>query len=395
MNLFSPADNTKVCGNVCYVIDGGYLLHKFVWRKGERFSVIYQRYVDYVSGHFKRNVIIVFDGYSNDIAKNNTKSAERLRRAKELNSPDTLLDASMCVSTTQEQFLSNEKNKAHFIDFIKVTFSSSGISVKQADGDADLLIVQTALDISTNQESVVIVKEDTDLLVILSGIADSSHGNVFFMKPGRGQAQPQVFSTTEESEARRAYPCLSCYDCDPPTEAAARQHSLRVYQQVQRWKDIMKQPESWGWQQGTMGLHPIPTMLEAEPAELLRIISCKCEKGCGTRCSCRKAGLTCTEICSSCRGMDCTNRREIDLHDDDNGQDDPFNISQGNATLPTTTREIHLDADDDCRDEQNLDISQDYPYQSTTTRDVDQDPCQDEQNLHDNCNVAGPSTDYT
>nr|CAI5843460.1 unnamed protein product [Callosobruchus analis] len=180
MNLFSPADNTKVCGNVCYVIDGGYLLHKVVWRKGERFSVICQRYVDYVSRHFKRNVIIVFDGYSNDIAKNNTKSGERLRRVKKLNSPDTLFDASMCVTTTQEQFLSNEKNKARFIDFIKVAFSSSGIYVKQADGDADLLIVQTALDISTNQESVVIFGEDTDLLVILSGIADSSHGNVFY-----------------------------------------------------------------------------------------------------------------------------------------------------------------------------------------------------------------------
>nr|CAI5843459.1 unnamed protein product [Callosobruchus analis] len=180
----------------------------------------------------------------------------------------------------------------------------------------------------------------------------------------------------------------------PPTEAAARQHSLRVYHQIQQWKGIMKQPESWGWRQGTMGLQPIPTTLEAAPAELLRIISCKCEKGCGTRCSCRRAGLTCTEIYSS-RGMDCTNRREIDLDDDDCGQDDPLNISQDNAILPTTTREIHLDADGDCRDEQNLDISQDYPYQSTTTRNVDQHPCKDEQNLHDNSNVAGPSTDYT
>nr|CAI5830025.1 unnamed protein product [Callosobruchus analis] len=61
--------------------------------------------------------------------------------------------------------------------------------------------------------------------------------------------------------------------------------------------------------------------------------------------------------------MDCTNGREIDLDDDDYGQDDPLNISQDNATQPTTTREIHLDADDDCRDEQNLDISQDYSYQ--------------------------------
>nr|CAH7731434.1 unnamed protein product [Callosobruchus chinensis] len=124
----------------------------------------------------------------------------------------------------------------------------------------------------------------------------------------------------------------------PPTEAAAREHSPRVYHQVQQWKVIMKQPASWRWRQWTKGLQSIPTTLEAAPTELLRIISCKCEKGCGTRCSCHRAGLTCTEICSSCHGMDYTTRREIDLDDDDYGQDDPLNISQENATLPTTTR---------------------------------------------------------
>nr|CAH7731432.1 unnamed protein product [Callosobruchus chinensis] len=127
---------------------------------------------------------------SHSIAKHvdyKVMSAVRLRRAKKLNSPDTL------YTTTQEQFLNNEKNKARLIDLIKVAFSSSGISVKQADGDANLLIVQTVLDISTNQEPAVIVVEDFDLLVILSSNADISHANAFFMKPGRGKSQPQEF----------------------------------------------------------------------------------------------------------------------------------------------------------------------------------------------------------
>jgi hypothetical protein len=33
----------------------------------------------------------------------------------------------------------------------------------------------------------------------------------------------------------------------PPTSAAAKYHSMRVYHQVQQWKRVSLQPEDWGW----------------------------------------------------------------------------------------------------------------------------------------------------
>ncbi|KAG5879205.1 hypothetical protein JTB14_030164 [Gonioctena quinquepunctata] len=55
----------------------------------------------------------------------------------------------------------------------------------------------------------------------------------------------------------------------PPTKAAARQHSLRAYQQVQWWLGYKKEAESWGWQQGLQEFTPVLTSLEAAPQELL------------------------------------------------------------------------------------------------------------------------------
>ena len=94
----------------------------------------------------------------------------------------------------------------------------------------------------------------------------------------------------------------------PPTSAAAKHHSLRVYFQVQQWKGNKSlNPEEWGWKvhEGTMV--PISTDRAPAPPELLEAIRCKCRTGCSTmRCSCRKNGMDCSMACSECRGA-CAN----------------------------------------------------------------------------------------
>lgn len=50
-------------------------------------------------------------------------------------------------------------------------------------------------------------------------------------------------------------------------------------------------------------------MQEVAPAELLQIISCRCIKGCGNRCGCRKFRLQCSEICYHCHGQSCSNAK--------------------------------------------------------------------------------------
>ena len=79
----------------------------------------------------------------------------------------------------------------------------------------------------------------------------------------------------------------------PPTLAAARQHSFRVYYQVQEWKCLGiafgLNALEWGFQQQRGQLHPVPTELPPAPDELLKIIKCWCTvSDCSSkgRCTC-------------------------------------------------------------------------------------------------------------
>lgn len=87
----------------------------------------------------------------------------------------------------------------------------------------------------------------------------------------------------------------------PPTTAAARQHSYRVYHQIAQWKGIKLSPHEWGWQGSP--LEPVRTTQQPAPASLLALIFCGCAKGCGQRCGCRTAGLKCSVVCSKCEGI--------------------------------------------------------------------------------------------
>ena len=102
----------------------------------------------------------------------------------------------------------------------------------------------------------------------------------------------------------------------PPTSAALKYHSLRVYYQVQEWIGVdTLDPKEWGWKICEGRMVPLTTDLEAAPRDLLEIVRCTCRTGCSTvRCSCRKNGLPCTFGCGQCKGV-CSNIYDIDLDD--------------------------------------------------------------------------------
>ena len=96
----------------------------------------------------------------------------------------------------------------------------------------------------------------------------------------------------------------------PPTSAAAKYHSLRVYFQVQEWivDETSFLPTDWGWTIRQNKLVPLKTDLPAAPDNLLNMIRCRCKQNCDSkRCTCRKNGLECSTGCSECRGVSCTN----------------------------------------------------------------------------------------
>ena len=66
----------------------------------------------------------------------------------------------------------------------------------------------------------------------------------------------------------------------PPTSAAAKYHSLRVYYQVQEWKGLCNQlaPTDWGWHIVDEMYVPLQTDIQPAPKSLLEVIRCACKR---------------------------------------------------------------------------------------------------------------------
>lgn len=105
----------------------------------------------------------------------------------------------------------------------------------------------------------------------------------------------------------------------PPTSAAAKYHSLRVYYQVMEWKgagDSIK-PEEWGWRIVEGNYLPVNIDKPPAPSHLLDMICCGCNKHCNTnRCTSRRRGLCCSDVCTECRGVSCSNSELPNLTED-------------------------------------------------------------------------------
>lgn len=139
-------------------------------------------YISYLKQHYGSNIIVVFDGY-NDSSKN-IKAMEQLRRSNVLSgSSDVLFDETMHVPMNQEKFLANRRNKHRFISMLLQKLATANIAAKQARDDADVLIIETALEIS-HANTAVVVGEDVDLLVLLIARA-SSHQRFFFLNQAK------------------------------------------------------------------------------------------------------------------------------------------------------------------------------------------------------------------
>ena len=110
----------------------------------------------------------------------------------------------------------------------------------------------------------------------------------------------------------------------PPTSAAAKYHSHRVFYQVCHRKNSECEllAESLGWKLTENGYYPITSDLPPAPEELLKIVRCNCTTDYSNiRCSCQKHGLKCTLACGQCRGSACSNAGIVQVEDDDEMDD--------------------------------------------------------------------------
>ncbi|XP_043503861.1 uncharacterized protein LOC122525249 [Polistes fuscatus] len=186
--------------NMDFVIDGGFLLHMF-WPHGASFKVICELYHSHIINNYGKNPSIVFDGNSILFQYTGIKSYERYRRRQRNVAPDIEFNESTLISLSQKRFLSNVKNKMKLVQMVSEYLRNHGINVKVAQEDADALITRTAIELRQNTgREVAVVGNDTDLLVLLIGLSDTSP--LYFYKISPGGKKNTLYYTEDHAHLK-------------------------------------------------------------------------------------------------------------------------------------------------------------------------------------------------
>ena len=170
----NEGQQTRDSKPVYNVLDGGSLLQRFPWKRGETFDSIASTYVKYVNTF--ANPLVVFDGYETD---SYTKYMTHIRRSKGAVGPKVFFTGSMALKSKKEHFLANVENKQKFINFLSEKLQTQGIKTLHSKGDADLLIALTGVKCAKIGATHVI-GEDIDLLVLLCHHAEEDMNELTF-----------------------------------------------------------------------------------------------------------------------------------------------------------------------------------------------------------------------
>ncbi|KYM99414.1 hypothetical protein ALC62_09846 [Cyphomyrmex costatus] len=189
--------------SVVHVVDGGFLLHKVIWQKNDTVEEIINKYLNYVRNNYAVNSYIVFDGYPDlkntattaATSGNSTKKAERIRRKTSEKIPEFNYQDHTRIPFLPQKFLSNERNKDNIIKSLSTKLKAEGYFCKQADEDADAVIINTALDVAEcDDKTVIVVGQDIDLLVLLN-LLNTNNYDIYFLKPGSGNAKDSMYTS--------------------------------------------------------------------------------------------------------------------------------------------------------------------------------------------------------
>ena len=167
-------ESARLPDNVCFVIDGGSLLHRLPWPQDSTFNQLVEMYTHHVVRTYV-SPVIVFHGYS---GYPSTKDIAHMRRTNGGNiSTDIAFQGDMVLTDSKERFLRNPSNKQRFIRILSSALQLQEIKTHHASADADCLILKT-LDTAIHGDAVLIC-EDTDFLVLLVFHSSAEHNRVF------------------------------------------------------------------------------------------------------------------------------------------------------------------------------------------------------------------------
>ena len=91
----------------------------------------------------------------------------------------------------KEDFLTNLDNKQRFLEMLAIRMNENHLQCIQSVGDADLLIVKTAIDSARNKTTVVI-GENTNLLILLLYHAKNSGRQILFTSEQRNRTKAKT-----------------------------------------------------------------------------------------------------------------------------------------------------------------------------------------------------------
>ena len=170
-----PSDATGPKGEVQYVLNGGALLQRIPWPRGfPKYREICDMYCQYVTRKYGAAVVI-FDGYK----QCSTKDMTHRRRTGGKTAISVTFSDDMKLTMKKDHFLSNSSNKQSFINMLSRYLQKVGCQTHHSQADADLLIVQTAVE-SARRPNTVLVGDDTDLLILLCYYTEMSAEELFF-----------------------------------------------------------------------------------------------------------------------------------------------------------------------------------------------------------------------
>lgn len=170
----------------------------------EHLSDIYATFISYIQRHYKENVAVVFDRYSESCL--NTKTVERQRRLMKRTSRDIFLNEDTKCVESQSFLLGNLSNKEKFVAQLAQKLESVGIETRIAKDDADVDIVGKAINASQLYRQVVIVGQDVDLLTLLIALAPEDK-DILMMKEGKGNVKTRCYSSKDIRNSSLIHDC--------------------------------------------------------------------------------------------------------------------------------------------------------------------------------------------
>ena len=234
---------SEIPQSVKFVLDGGSLSYKVQWSVGQTFKQICSNYCSYSKKRYGEHPTIVFDG---GYLEPSTKDTTRVRRAKGSRGKTVRPSLNNQLTMKKSDFLLSNSNKQAFLILLGSTLEQNGMQVRHAQGDADLLIVQTALQTAKNN-STVLIGEDTDLLVLALYHFKDEHDLFFTCEPKDSIAKPDVWnigaakhSLADVCEGLLVVHAISGCDTTSRIHGVGKAAVLRKYKNSKRFQKLAK-----------------------------------------------------------------------------------------------------------------------------------------------------------